>query len=161
MQKLALTSRILYNHDILINKKELNEYRKKHNIPKIIINNEWFDLSYKAQNLLFIKDNNINNLVQNTIISVRKSLEFAYKDNYIKYNLFFEEQLKELKQTLNILDKMRLLFINDGDFEFNNAYEYSWHFINILFRKINWIFCKSCNKYIQSSRGLCNICDIL
>lgn len=151
MEKLATTCQILYNQELLDVKRELGEYKKKYVIPKINVSTFWFHRSWKAQNMLD-KD-------QNIIENVRNALQFSYQEEYKKYELFFEEQLNQLEESLKILRNSNQGWYSED--QKDNEYDYCWHFLNNLFAKVNWMHCTGCEEFVRTCRGLCDKCDQL
>ncbi len=161
MEKLALTSKILYDHELLNTKKELKKYKQKYDFPKIdaLSLTSWFERTWNAQKMLSINidinDNNTDDeYIEKMLLNTKLSLKYLYKENYNKYELFFEEQIKQLENGLKIIQ-----ILNQWK-EDNDIYDYIWHFLNILFEKINWMHCSGCNKYIQTCHGICYNCEI-
>lgn len=151
MEKLAITCKLLYNQELLEIKKELRNYKKRFDIPKIIITvNNWIYKSREAHDILR-NTNNLDDMLKNT----KKILKHLYDDEYYKYKLFFKEQLKQLKESLKIL-----INIVDFDYILNDVFDYTWHFLNALFDKVNWMYCGNCKEHVKTCIGLCNVCDI-
>lgn len=151
MEKLALTCKILYDEELLETKRELRKYKARFDVPKINVSDTWFDRSRTAQEML---DSTIE---EETIINrVKKALQYAYQEDYKKYSLFFEEQLKQLAESLKILKAYAWYGEDD---EPVCEYDYCWHFLNQLFEKVNWMYCFGCNDFVRTCRGLCDKCD--
>jgi hypothetical protein len=152
MEKLAKTCKILYDHDLLETNRELRKYRAKYDIPKIVIScGDFFHQSRDAKDML---DDSNNNLVTN----VENALKHVYQEKYKKYELFFQEQLKQLNENILILRDMVDWWRNDDYIE---EYDFTWHFLNRLFEKVNWMYCDGCQELVQTCIGLCNECDQL
>lgn len=152
MEKLAKTCKILYDQDLLDTKKELRKYKKKYDIPKIII--KYVDFFYKSREANDMLDDSNDNLVTN----VENALKHVYEQEYKKYELFFQEQLKQLNENILILRDI-VDWWNQEDYM--EEYDFTWHFLNRLFEKVNWMYCERCEKLVQTCVGLCNECDQL
>lgn len=159
MEKLAITCRILYNEELLETKRELRQYKKRFDIPKILVDINWFQRSWNVQKMLnenmLSKDKDYINKI---IFQANKALNYLYKEEFIKYELFFEEKLKELRNGLEVVKK-----INERWKEYigDDVYDYTWNFLKKLFEDINWMYCSECEKFVKTSKGLCDKCYVL
>lgn len=159
MENLAITCRVLYNQELLEIKRELRKYKKRFDIPKIIVDVGWFQRSWFSQMMLDKRDDDLE-LIPNMLHNVAQALRYVYEDEYKKHELFFEEQLKQLNETLNIVYASHKSFFNEED-EKDIIYDFTWHFMNNFFEKLNWMYCSGCEDLVRTTRGLCDNCDQL
>lgn len=158
MEKLAITCRILYNHELLETKKELRQYKKRFDIPKIKVDVSWFQRSWNAQRMLDDDTSEENNYIQKILFQAKIALNYVYQEEFVKNELFFEEKLKELKNGLEIVKKINESWREDTT---DDIYDFTWHFLNRLFESINWMYCSGCEELVKTCKGLCNKCDVL
>ncbi len=144
MEHLALTSKILYDVELLKTKKELKEYKQKYDYPKINV------ISYEVWWERY-------NYVEHLLSDFQKTLKFLYQENYEKYKLFFKEQMKHLDDGLKILQIINQL--NENLFE--EIMNFKKHFLYDLIHKITWMHCLKCKKLIKTIHGLCENCECL
>lgn len=158
MEKLAITCKILYDQELLGTKKELKKYKNKYDIPKINVTLQFFQKTWITRHLLNEQHSEMS-IIDNMLCNVVCILQTIYENNYKKYEDFFKNEMIKLKESLIILHDMNDGFISSEEY-FDIINDYTWHFLNHLFEKVNWMYCSKCNTYVNSCRGLCNDCDI-
>lgn len=157
MEKLAMTCRILYNHELLETKKELRQYKKRFDVPKINVSTSWFQRMWNAQHMLDENNSNLDD-INNILFQTELALRYVYQEEYSRYELFFDEKLEELRNGLEIVKKINESWREDIN---DDIYDYTWHFLNRLFESINWMYCSGCQELVRTCKGLCNKCDVL
>ena len=161
MDNLFKTCKVLYDKELFDTKRQLKEYQKRYTTPCIHVGDGWFE---KSQSALRLLDNPDKHMIDN----VRNALLCAYEKDYEKHQMYFEEQLSELERALAIFKEMNRDWrvensrwrLEDGeDNLYDDMYDFSWHFLKNLFKRLNWMECIRCKENIQTCIGLCEICD--
>ncbi len=153
MERLAMTCHVLYNKELLEIKRELSIYKKTFDLPKIKVDVRWKQRCWNAQQML-TDNNNLNDMIYQT----ERVLQYLYEENYLKNERFFKQKLDELRNGLEIVQKINESWDEDNR---SDVYEYIWYYLSRLFENINWMYCCCCEDLVKTLNGLCNKCDIL